>query len=67
MADKSKGQRGVTRRQFMKAVPIGIVSALAVSVISGRLAGSLFRRKPNQSQLPDDSIFAPAKDRHNRT
>ncbi|MCH7800556.1 MAG: twin-arginine translocation signal domain-containing protein [Chloroflexi bacterium] len=67
MAEKSKEQRGVTRRQFMKAVPIGIASALVVSVISGRVAGSLFRRKQDQPQLPEDSIFAPAKDRRDRT
>ena len=65
MAEKNKEKRGVTRRQFMKAVPIGIVGALAVSVISGRLASSLFRR--NKPQLPDDSIFAPSKDKYNRT
>jgi hypothetical protein len=65
MAEKNKEKRGVTRRQFMKAVPIGIAGALAVGVISGRLASSLFRR--NKPQLPEDSIFAPSKDRYNRT
>lgn len=67
MADKSKGQRGVTRRQFMKALPVGVVSALAVGVVSGRLTTALFRRNQTQSQLPEDSIFAPAKGRQNRT
>ncbi len=67
MADKSKSQRGVSRRQFMKALPVGIVSALAVGVVSGRLAGSLFRRNQTQSQLPEDSIFTPAQKGQDRT
>ena len=66
MADKRNEQRGVTRRQFMKAFHIGGVSALAVGVVSGRLAGSLFRRNQSQAQFSEDSIFAPAKDRQNR-
>ena len=66
MADKPKEQRGVTRRQFMKAFHIGVVSAVAVGVVSGRLAGSLFRRNQSQAQFSEDSIFAPAKDRQNR-
>ncbi|MCD5398850.1 MAG: hypothetical protein BZY67_02345 [SAR202 cluster bacterium Io17-Chloro-G1] len=66
MADKPKERRGVTRRQFMKALPIGGVGALAVGVVSGRLAGSLFRRNQSQAQFSEDSIFAPAKDRQNR-
>ena len=50
----------------MKAFHIGVVSALAVGVVSGRLAGSLFRRNQSQAQFSEDSIFAPAKDRQNR-
>lgn len=67
MAQDSSPRRGVTRRQFIKAVPIGIAGALAVSVISGRLARSLFRRDRGVPNLPEDSIFAPARDRYTRT
>lgn len=67
MAEESKEQKGVTRRQFMKVVPIGIASALVVSVISGRIAKSLFPQNQDQNQLPEDSIFTPAKGRRDRT
>ena len=67
MAEKAKEQRGVTRRQFMKVVPIGIASALVVSVISGRIGKSLFRQNQGQTQLPEDSIFTPAKGQRDQT
>ncbi len=62
MDEKPKSLGRITRRQLFKAVPIGIASAAAVGFVAGRVVGPfLGRRKP--PQVPEGSIFTPAKER----
>ena len=62
-SDKSGAKRGVTRRQILKSVPVGIAAAAAVGFVSGRVASAFFRRK-RMPNLPEDSIFAPDRNRY---
>ena len=55
MDNKSKDKRKLSRRDFLKGVPIGIAGALAVGALLPKII-----RKGRRSQLPDDSIFTPA-------
>ena len=63
MSDKSNPKRGVTRRQILKSVPVGIAAAAAVGFVSGRVASAFVRRK-RMPNLPEDSIFAPDRNRY---
>ncbi|MDP6422112.1 MAG: hypothetical protein FI707_13355 [SAR202 cluster bacterium] len=62
MDERPKSRGRITRRQLFKAVPIGMASAAAVGFVAGRVVGPLLsRRRP--PQVPEGSIFTPAKDR----
>ena len=63
MSDKNETKRGLTRRQILKGVPIGIVGIAALGFVSNRVVSAFVRhrRMPN---LPQDSIFAPDKNRY---
>ena len=63
MSEKRESKRGFTRRQIIKSLPIGIAGAVALSVVSGRLISGFVRRR-QMPDLPDDSIFAPDRDRY---
>ncbi len=63
MNDRNEPKRGFTRRQFLKGVPIGIAGAAALTVVSSGFV-SAFVRRGRKSDLPEDSIFAPDKNRY---
>ena len=63
MSDKRESNRGFTRRQIIKSIPVGIAGAIALSLVSGRLVSGLVRRR-RMPDLPDDSIFAPDPKRY---
>ena len=63
MNDKNEQKRGFTRRQVLKGVPLGIVGAAALTVVSSRFLSAFVRRK-GMPDLPEDSIFAPDKSRY---
>ena len=63
MDDRKEPKRGFTRRQFLKGVPIGIVGAAALTVVSGRFVSAFVRRR-RMPDLPQDSIFAPDRNRY---
>ena len=67
MGNDSGIPSGVTRRQFIKIAPIGIAGALALTIISKRVMGSLFNRRKASTQLPEDSIFTPANGKYTQT
>ena len=57
MSDKRESKRGLTRRQIIKSIPVGIAGAVAVSLVAGRVVSGFVRRR-QMPDLPDDSIFA---------
>ena len=63
MSDKNEPKRGFTRRQILKGVPLGIAGAAALTVVSSRFVSAFVRRK-GMPDLPEDSIFAPDKNRY---
>ena len=63
MSDKSDAKSGITRRQILKSVPIGIAAMAAVGFVTGRMASAFVRRK-RMPNVPEDSIFAPDRNRY---
>ena len=63
MSEKRESKRGFTRRQIIKSIPVGIAGAVALSFVAGRLVSGFVRRR-QMPDLPDDSIFAPDRDRY---
>ena len=63
MSDKADSKKGFTRRQILKGVPIGLAGAAIFSVVTGGVVSKFVR--PNQMpNVPEDSIFAPDKNRY---
>ena len=65
MAKRDEGDGGVSRRGFLKSALLGLGSGVAILTIMGG-RGLLARRRKVVAEFPDDSIFAPAKNRHDR-
>ena len=65
MSDKTESKKGFTRRQILKGVPIGIAGAAVLSVVSGRMVSGFVRRR-QMPNVPEDSIFAPDKNRYSQ-
>ena len=65
MGDKPEPKRRITRRGFLLGLPVGVLGALAVGLVSGKAVGSLLGRR-GQADPPSDSIFSPSKDRYPR-
>ena len=63
MSDKRESKRGLTRRQIIKSIPFGIAGAVALSLVAGRMVSGVVRRR-QMPDLPDDSIFAPDRERY---
>ena len=61
-----KGKRIYSRREFMKGVPIGVASALVLSVVSDGLLSTVLKRRRKNSEFSKDSIFTPAKNQKNK-
>ena len=57
--ESEKEKKGLSRRGFLKGVPLGIAAVVGVGVLSRRLWPSRSRG----AGLPKDSIFTPAQDR----
>ncbi len=68
MDQEKKGKGLYTRRQILKGIPIGIAGAVAAKALTGGFLTSMFRSKRRQMpDFPEDSIFAPARDRYTKT
>ncbi len=65
MAKQTEEAGGVTRRGFLKGVLAGLGSGAVVLTIFGGKR-MLARRRSVAADFPEDSIFAPAKDRSDR-
>ena len=65
MSDKADTEKGFTRRQILKGAPIAIAGAAVFSVVSGRVASTFIRRN-EMPNVPEDSIFAPDRNRYPR-
>ncbi len=65
MSEKTESKNGFTRRQILKGAPIAIAGAAVFSVVSGGVA-SRFIRRNQMPNVPEDSIFAPDKNRYPR-
>ena len=63
MSEKTESKKGFTRRQILKGAPIAIAGAAVFSMVSGRIA-SKFVRRDKMPNFPEDSIFAPDKNRY---
>ena len=59
--DKNKT---LSRRSFLKALPLGFAGAVLISGIGARLLGQRSGRLSKPPELPEDSIFAPDKNRY---
>ncbi len=57
--DNSDAKR-LSRRNFLKGIPLGIAGVVALNALGGRL----FRRSESRyPKFPEGSIFTPANDR----
>ena len=65
MAKRTEGACGVSRRGFLKSAIVGLGSGAAMLTIMGGRS-FLARRRRVVAEFPEDSIFAPAKNRHDR-
>ena len=65
MSDKAEREKGFTRRQILKGVPLGIAAAAVAGAMAGRAVSGFVRRR-KMPDLPEDSIFAPDKNRYPR-
>ena len=63
MSEKTESKNGFTRRQILKGAPIAIAGAAIFSVVSGGVA-SRFIRRNQMPNVPEDSIFAPDRNRY---
>ena len=65
MVKRTEGDEGVSRRGFLKSAIVGLGSgAVMLTIMGGR--GLLARRRKTVAEFPDDSIFAPARNRSDR-
>ena len=65
MAKRTEADGGVSRRGFLKSALVGLGSGAAIFTIMGGRS-FLARRRRVASDFPEDSIFAPAKNRYDR-
>ena len=65
MDKKNEGDGGVSRRGFLKSALVGLGSGAAMlTIVGGR--GLFARKRRLVAEFPDDSIFAPARNRNYR-
>ena len=64
MSEKREAKKGFTRRQIIKGAPLGIAAAAAFGLVAGRLIPGYTRRANDMPDLPEDSIFAPDRNRY---
>ena len=55
MDKKTEGKGKLSRRDFLKGLPLGIAGALAVGMLLPKVI-----RRGRRIELPPDSIFTPA-------
>ena len=60
--ESAEKRKGLSRRGFLKGVPLGIAAVVGMGVLSRRLWPSSAARRRGAG-LPKDSIFTPAQDR----
>ena len=53
----SKSKKGLTRRTFLKGLPIGLLGALAIGIVGSTLLRSTARKRP--PLFREGSIFTP--------
>ncbi len=57
-----KETKKVSRRDFLKGVPLGAAGAFAISAVMGRFLPSRLVSRRGSPTFPKDSIFRPADD-----
>ena len=57
MGHMSKSKKGLTRRTFLKGLPIGVLGALAIGIVGGTLLKSTAEKRP--PLFKEGSIFTP--------
>ena len=57
-----KETKKLSRRNFLKGVPLGVAGAIAVSAVMGRFLPSRLISRRGRPSFPKDSIFRPADD-----
>lgn len=65
MAKRTEEAGGVSRRGFLKSAIVGLGSGAAMLAIMGG-RGLLVRRRKVVTEFPEDSIYAPARNRSDR-
>ena len=61
MDSRSKAERFLGRRRFLKGTSLGVLGVFLFSVVSGRLFSDTERGARQLPVFPDGSIFAPAE------
>ena len=64
MSSLRRNKNGYSRRQFLKIIPIGIVTGLVASAVSGKLITMVFAKSHKYPTFPEGSIFTPDRDQH---
>ncbi len=64
MDRERKAKGGLSRRQFLKGVPLGIAGAVAVNALTGGFISSIIGRRRKLPEFPEGSIYSPAKGRY---
>ena len=59
--ESEEKRKGLSRRGFLKGLPLGLAAVVGMGVLSRRLWPSSAARKRGAG-LPKDSIFTPAQD-----
>ena len=60
---EQKQDKKLSRRAFLRGVPLGIAGAFVLNSISRGLFSSKSRDSGQYPNVPEGSIFTPAKDR----
>ncbi len=57
MSQASQRKKSLSRRTFLKGIPLGIIGAAAISIVGSRMMNSALNRRPPSSKK--GSIFSP--------
>ena len=66
MSEKKESKKGFTRRQILKGAPIAIAGAAALGMVARQALPKFTRPERRMPNVPEDSIFAPDKNRYPR-
>ncbi len=64
--EQKQPEKRLSRRAFLKGVPFGVAGVFVINALTSRFLPSASRDR-TMPQFPEDSIFAPDKDRYGNT